>query len=79
MAEQTLQEPAGSASRPETGQVDGPLRAADGTPLKRKLDQAMRVSRWRAFGLVAPLLAFILAVLIIPIIVFQNQQARQEG
>ena len=52
---------------------DAPLVAADGTPLKRKLEQAMRVSRWRAFGLVAPLLAFILAVLIIPIIVFMSQ------
>ena len=54
---------------------DAPLVAADGTPLKRKLEQAMRVSRLRAFGLVAPLLAFILAVLIIPIIVFMSQGA----
>ncbi len=51
----------------------GPLMAADGTPLKRKLEQAMRVSRIRAFGLVAPLLAFILAVLIIPIVIFMAQ------
>lgn len=50
-----------------------PIIAADGTPLKRKLEQAMRVSRLRAFGLVAPLLAFILAVLIIPIIIFMAQ------
>ena len=52
---------------------DAPLVAADGTPLKRKLEQALRASRIRAFGLVLPLLAFILAVLIVPIIVFMSQ------
>ena len=50
-----------------------PLMAADGTPLKRRLEQAMRTSRRRAFGLVAPLLAFILIVLLIPIFVFMSQ------
>ncbi|MEM7422591.1 MAG: ABC transporter permease [Pseudomonadota bacterium] len=53
--------------------TDVPLIAADGTPLKRKLEQAMRVSRLRAFGLVTPLLAFIMAVLIIPIVIFMSQ------
>ena len=48
----------------------GPLTTADGTPLKRKLEQAMFASRLRAFGLVAPLLAFILAVFVVPITVF---------
>ena len=43
------------------GGGSGPLLTADGTPLKRKLAQAMRASRRRAFGLVAPLLAFITA------------------
>lgn len=53
--------------------TQGPILAADGTPLKRKLEQALFTSRLRAFGLVAPLLAFILAVFIIPIIVFMIQ------
>ena len=47
----------------------GPLLAADGTPLKKKLGQALFQSRLRAFGLVAPLLAFIIAAFIIPIVV----------
>ncbi len=46
----------------------GPLLAADGTPLKRKLAQAMFRSRARAFGLVFPLLAFIVVAFIIPIV-----------
>ncbi len=45
----------------------GPLVAADGTPLKRKLAQAMFRSRVRAFGLVFPLVAFIVAAFIIPL------------
>ncbi|MDT8342858.1 MAG: ABC transporter permease [Thermohalobaculum sp.] len=50
-----------------------PLLAADGTPLRRKLEQAMFLSRMRALGLVAPLLAFILAVFIVPILYFMIQ------
>ena len=46
----------------------GPLMAADGTPLKARLAKAMRVSRLRAFGLVAPLLAFIVAFFFLPIV-----------
>ncbi len=46
----------------------GPLVAADGTPLKRKLAQAMFRSRARAFGLVFPLVAFVIAAFIIPIV-----------
>ncbi|MFQ5438538.1 MAG: ABC transporter permease [Paracoccaceae bacterium] len=45
----------------------GPLRAADGTPLKKKLAQAMFRSRARAFGLVFPLTAFVIAAFIVPI------------
>ena len=52
---------------------NAPLLAADGTPLRRKLEQALFVSRMRALGLVAPLLAFILAVFIIPIVYFMIQ------
>ncbi len=46
----------------------GPVTAADGTPLKKKLAKALFISRLRAFGLVAPLLLFILASFIVPII-----------
>ncbi|MEM7059405.1 MAG: ABC transporter permease [Pseudomonadota bacterium] len=47
----------------------GPLMAADGTPLKSRLAKAMRLSRMRAFGLVAPLLCFITAFFFLPIVV----------
>ena len=47
--------------------TSGPVLAADGTPLRRKLARALFVSRVRAFLLVAPLLLFVLASFIIPI------------
>ncbi len=75
MVDQTAPVVTGTRPEPAAQKPSGPLVAADGTPLKRRLDQAMRVSRWRAFGLVAPLLAFILAVLIIPIIIFMGRGA----
>lgn len=55
-----------------SSQVDssGLLLAADGTPLKRKLRQALSVNRRRAFLLVAPLLLFIFASFALPIAVF---------
>jgi len=53
------------ATAPQTG----PLLAADGTPLKTKLRESMRASRMRAFGLVLPLLLFVLASFVIPILV----------
>lgn len=46
----------------------GPLVAADGTPLKRKLAKAMFRSRVRAFGLAFPLVAFVIVAFIVPII-----------
>ncbi len=46
----------------------GPVLTADGTPLKKKLAQALFLSRLRAFGLVAPLLLFIIVSFIIPIL-----------
>ncbi|MEO1493606.1 MAG: hypothetical protein AAFV19_15740, partial [Pseudomonadota bacterium] len=52
---------------------NAPLMAADGTPLKARLARAMRVSRMRAFGLVAPLLAFISAFFFLPIAVLLFQ------
>ena len=44
--------------------TDGPVLAADGTPLKRSLARALRREKFRAFMLVAPLLIFILASII---------------
>lgn len=49
------------------------LIAADGTPLRKKLAQAMFRSRARAFGLVFPLLAFIIIAFIVPIILLLTQ------
>ncbi|MEM7506940.1 MAG: ABC transporter permease [Pseudomonadota bacterium] len=51
----------------------GRLIAADGTPLKQKLGQALFRSKMRALGLVAPLLLFILCVFIIPILMFMSR------
>ena len=54
-------------------ETSGPILAADGTPLKKKLAQTLFRSRARAFGLVFPLLAFILISFIIPIISLLTQ------
>jgi len=56
----------------------GPVLAADGTPLKKKLAQALFVSRARAFGLVLPLLIFILASFIIPILSLMVQGVKND-
>lgn len=56
----------------------GLVLAADGTPLKKKLAQALFVSRARAFGLVLPLLAFILASFIIPIMSLMWQGVKND-
>jgi len=47
--------------------ADGPVLAADGTPLKRSLARALRAQKIRAFLLIAPLLFFILVTFIFPI------------
>ena len=47
--------------------ANGPVLAADGTPLKASLNRALRKSRRQALLLVAPLLAFILFTFLIPI------------
>ncbi len=47
--------------------LSGPITAADGTPLKKKLAQALFRSRVRAVSLVVPLLAFVVASFVIPI------------
>lgn len=51
----------------------GPLTAADGTPLKKKLRQALFRSRVRAFGLVVPLLILIILAFLIPIVLFLSR------
>ncbi|MCB2110199.1 MAG: ABC transporter permease [Defluviimonas sp.] len=51
-----------------TDTVDtGPMRAADGTPLKVSLARALRRQKIRALALVAPLLIFVLVTFIAPI------------
>lgn len=47
--------------------ADGPVIAADGTPLKRSLARAMRRQKLRALLLVVPLLIFVLLTFIFPI------------
>jgi len=46
---------------------DGPVLAADGTPLKRSLARALRRQKLRALMLIAPLLIFILVTFILPV------------
>ena len=46
----------------------GPVLAADGTPLKRSLNKALRVQKLRALALIAPLLIFVLLTFIAPIV-----------
>jgi len=45
----------------------GPVLAADGTPLKRSLERALRRQKLRALMLIAPLLIFVLITFIMPI------------
>jgi len=45
----------------------GRVLAADGTPLKRSLNRALRRQKLRALGLIAPLLIFVLVTFIAPI------------
>ncbi|WGW03976.1 ABC transporter permease [Tropicibacter oceani] len=45
----------------------GPVLAADGTPLKRSLNRALRRQKMRALMLIAPLLLFVLVAFIAPI------------
>jgi putative spermidine/putrescine transport system permease protein len=45
----------------------GPVLAADGTPLKKSLNRALRLQKMRALALVAPLLIFVLVTFIAPI------------
>jgi len=54
-------------THPEGTKADGPVLAADGTPLKRRLRRALRVQKMRALALIAPLLVFVLVTFIAPI------------
>lgn len=47
--------------------ADGPVLAADGSPLKRSLGRALRRQKLRALALIAPLLIFVLITFIVPI------------
>lgn len=51
----------------DTTMQKGPVLAADGTPLKRSLERALRRQKLRALFLIAPLLIFILVTFIMPI------------
>ncbi len=53
-----------------TTDTDGLALAADGTPLKKRLGQALFRSKLRAFGLVTPLLLLIFFCFLVPIIIF---------
>lgn len=46
---------------------NGPVLAADGTPLKRSLAKALRMQKLRALMLIAPLLLFIFLTFILPV------------
>ena len=45
----------------------GPVLAADGTPLKKSLNRALRLQKMRALALIAPLLIFVLVTFVAPI------------
>jgi len=46
---------------------NGPVLAADGTPLKQSLSRSLRTQKMRALMLIAPLLLFVLISFILPI------------
>ena len=71
MTDNTAAEPAtmgaqAAAAKAEEAQ-NGPMLAADGTPLKRSLNRALRRQKLRALMLIAPLLLFVLITFIAPI------------
>ena len=49
------------------------LTTADGIPLKKKLEQSLFKSKLRAFGLVSPLLIFLILLFILPIVLLLIQ------
>ena len=57
----------GAMTEATADRADGPMLAADGTPLKTSLRRALRAQKMRALMLVAPLLVFILVSFLFPI------------
>ena len=55
------------------------LRTADGRPLKSALAQAQRKAKWRAFFLVAPLLAFVVLTFVFPILKMLERSVYHDG
>jgi putative spermidine/putrescine transport system permease protein len=56
-----------------TTDTDGLALAADGTPLKKRLGQALFRSKMRALGLVVPLLLLVIMAFLIPVVIFLAQ------
>ena len=56
-----------------------PLTTADGMPLATALARAQRRARWRAFGLVLPLLAFVLVTFVAPIVQMLHRSIYHDG
>lgn len=67
-----------SAVSEEARDAQGRLVAADGTPLKKKFAQALFQMRLRAFGLAAPLLAFIVVFFFLPITILLYQAVHND-
>jgi putative spermidine/putrescine transport system permease protein len=55
------------------------LRTADGRPLKAALATAQRRAKWRAFLLVAPLLAFVVLTFVFPILKMLERSVYHDG
>ena len=70
----TMGAPASDDSRGASGQ----MLAADGTPLKRSLNRALRRQKLRALMLIAPLLVFVLITFIAPIADMLFRSVRNE-
>ena len=66
---QTVQTASSSAAEARIADAahSGPVLAADGTPLKKSLNRALRLQKMRALALIAPLLIFVLVTFIAPI------------
>ena len=62
-----LSQAAADARREDAAQT-GPMLAADGRPLKRSLNRALRAQKLRALALIAPLLIFLLVTFVAPIL-----------
>ncbi|EKE45401.1 ABC polyamine/opine transporter, inner membrane subunit [Oceaniovalibus guishaninsula JLT2003] len=56
-----------TALRTADAEQKGAMLAADGTPLKRSLNRALRAQKLRALALIAPLLLFVVITFIAPI------------